>query len=434
VSRQCANEKCSRLSRALCNCCDNYLCLDHLKDHSDRLNEQLTPISDEFDQVTEELNRISLEETSFIKNLDKWCLQAHQCVDYFYQQKRKEFEIFLEEEKQKQENELNKIRQQFKQIINQQEATKENIQLINDTLRSIEQKINFIRNPDFVIIPLVIKDNLCVLTSKGDGDKNLLPLSLPYQSLLRQGISWFSIATNQEYILICQASKLCLLNRQMKIDKEIRWSYDQIYDMFFSTTLHRFIILTLEDIFNLDEKTMTLEKYSFPNKNTIKGKWFCGTSHCENLFLSTKDSGSSIYEYKMFPFIQFSKEWKSPVSCKKDEYIYDLRSNNSYLAIVILNNKKNETRLEVRSPTTFEQQWIFPITLASSPYRSRCCPLLQNQWLVIDAMNSSLLHIDANGTLIKQDKYNPSPRHIAQLDKHFIAISTTKTFDLHQLL
>lgn len=434
LSRQCTKEKCSRLSRALCNCCDKYLCLEHLKDHADRLNEQLTPISDQFNQLAEELNKITLGETSFIKELDQWCFKAHQNIDHFYQKKRAEFEQFLKEEKQKQEKELQNIRDQFKQILEQQEATKENIQLLNNTLRSIEQQINSIQNSDFVLIPLIINDNLCIIKSKEEIDKNLLPLSLPYQTIIKKETTWFSIAANEKHILICQSSKLCLLNREMIIEKEIPWSYDQIWDMFYSISLNRFLILTQQDLFNLDEQTMNLIKYSIFDHSNINKKWYCGTTHLQTLFLSTKDSGSSIYQYQMFPSIQFFKEWQSPLSCSRNEYIYDLQSNNSSLAFVILNEKQNETRLELRSPTTFEQQWSCKITSASGTYRIRCCSLIHNQWLGIDAMNSLLLHIDENGKLIKQEKYDPSPRHIVQLDKYRIIISTTKSFNLHTLI
>jgi hypothetical protein len=84
AARQCANEKCSRLPRALCICCEKYLCLDHLKDHADRLNEQLTPMSDEFNQLAEELKNMSFIETSFIKQLDKWRLNSHEHIDHYY--------------------------------------------------------------------------------------------------------------------------------------------------------------------------------------------------------------------------------------------------------------------------------------------------------------------------------------------------------------
>jgi hypothetical protein len=433
LSRQCTTDKCPRLSRALCNCCDKYLCLEHLKDHADRLNEQLTPIGDQFNQLAEELNKITLGETSFIKELDQWCFRAHQNIDHFYQRKRKEFEQFLKEVKQKEERELQKVRDQFKQILEQEEATQENIQLLNNTLRSIEQQIYSIRNQDFVLPPLVINEDLCSFTPKEVKHQNLLPLSSPCQTIIKKETSWLSIAANEKHILISQSSKLCLLNREMKIEKEIAWSYDQIWDMFFSTSLNRFIILTQQDLFNLDGQTMNLIKYPIFDHINTKRKWYCGTTHFQTLFLSMTNSGSSIYEFQMFPSLQFSKEWQSPLSCAKDEYIYDLRSNNSSLGIIILNKKLDETRLELRSLTTLEQQWSYKITSASGIHRIRCCPLLHNQWLGIDAMKSLLLHIDANGTLIKQEKYDPSPRHIVQLDKYLLVVSTMKTFNLHQL-
>jgi hypothetical protein len=55
----------------------------------------------------------------------------------------------------------------------------------------------------------------------------------------------------------------------------------------------------------------------------------------------------------------------------------------SSLPILILNKNKNETRLEVRLPMTFVQQWTFNIASASVEYRIQCCPLLHNQFFFI---------------------------------------------------
>jgi len=55
------------LTMSLSRQCNKYLCFDHLKDHTDRFNEELTPINNEFNQLFEQLNKISLKDTSFIK-------------------------------------------------------------------------------------------------------------------------------------------------------------------------------------------------------------------------------------------------------------------------------------------------------------------------------------------------------------------------------
>ena len=432
-SRQCANDKCQRLSRALCNCCEKYLCLDHLKDHTDRLNEQLTPISDQFNRLADQLNNISLEKTMFIKELDRWCSEAHQQIQFFYQQKRKEFETFLKEEKEEQANQLKKIRHKFEQITDREEATKDNIQLLINNLQSIEQQIYFINNPEFNLIPMIINDNMCIFTQKRI-NKNLLPLSNPCKTLVRKQPSYTSIAANEEYILISRSSKLCLVNQQMEIEKEIKWKYDNIHDMFFSSSLSLFFIVTSEYLFYLDANTMNLTNYSINIKNIIKGELYCGTSSNESLYLSTNSISSSIYQYKIFPSIQLSKEWKSPFSCRNEEYIEDLRSNISFLSIICVTPKTNQTNLELRSIKTFEKQWIYPITSASLMDTIRCCSLIQNQWLIIDAMNSRLLHIDENGKLIKQENSNSLPRHAIQLDKNHLVILTSETVNLHSLL
>jgi len=48
-----------------------------------------------------------------------------------------------------------------------------------------------------------------------------------------------------------------------------------------------------------------------------KKNGFCGTSFNQNLFLSTDNLGSSIYQYEIFPTIQLFKECSSPHLCTK---------------------------------------------------------------------------------------------------------------------
>ncbi len=47
-----------RTSRALCNCCQQYLCRDHLKEHDDLLNDQIEPLVDNINQLADQLKQI----------------------------------------------------------------------------------------------------------------------------------------------------------------------------------------------------------------------------------------------------------------------------------------------------------------------------------------------------------------------------------------
>jgi hypothetical protein len=93
--------------------------------------------------------------------------------------------------------------------------------------------------------------------------------------------SWFSIATNQEHILIYQSSKLYLY------------------------------FISSENVFYLDKIGMNFRIYSIPDKDTIKGKLFSERCYNQTLFLSIRAFGSSIYQYEIFLSIELFKECKS---------------------------------------------------------------------------------------------------------------------------
>jgi hypothetical protein len=234
--------------------------------------------------------------------------------------------------------------------------------------------------------------------------------------------NWCSIAAKDNFLLVKDDSKLCVLDEQFNVVKSIPWARDIIADMFWSKSLALFFLITVEKVFALDEKSMTIDQLPIAY-NVSKKIWYCGTCTNENLFLSTARAGSFIYKYSLLPSIQLVKEYRSPISCKEDEHIQDLSSNKNALAIVIENHRK-EVHVDLCSSRTLERYWSLQLDGMVNYSGCRCCSLRLAEWMVMNPNSSELLHISKEGKLIRKDQYKYSPIHAVQLNNHILIIMT----------
>jgi hypothetical protein len=172
LPRSCTVPGCKHSSRAVCICCNQYLCIDHLKDHSDKqINSQLTSLNAEINILSDRFHHISLAEPYFLTTLDKWRSDAYRTIDRFYETQRRHFEQFIQENRDKQHLQCN-------------------------------------------IRPLVIDENIATLRS----DKitqDLLPLLRPYRTMIIIDDSYCWMASNEKYLLAHHKPNLYLLDRQL---------------------------------------------------------------------------------------------------------------------------------------------------------------------------------------------------------------------------
>ncbi|CAM4870167.1 unnamed protein product [Rotaria socialis] len=151
---------CKRPCRALCLCCQQYLCRDHLKEHDDLIDAKLPPLVDQINTLSDQLNKGTSLESSCITALNQWRDNAHRTVDQFYERKRQQFEELIQEKRNRQKQEVIHIGSNVSELIRGQEATKEQIDSITDYVRILEQDINKFEQNQFVLTPLVIDDSL----------------------------------------------------------------------------------------------------------------------------------------------------------------------------------------------------------------------------------------------------------------------------------
>ncbi|CAF4208190.1 unnamed protein product [Rotaria sordida] len=279
-------------------------------EHYDKIILQLNPLTDEINTIDNRLITIDIKELTieYCKQLEQWQLQQ-----------------IIINKIDKQKNEINLIRKTLNKLIDEQEASQQDINLIKKEIYQFNENLNNIEHTSFKINiqPLLINDNLIEIEEKSDLHSIL---SLPFKTIDFSEIKSLIIATNDQYLLIHQNLYLYLIDYDFKIIKKLPWHLERIKDICWSSTFHRFILTTENyGICFVYENAISLD-----NANCFKQEKFHSCT-CSNtsLFLTVDDYGSSIMEYHLLPLIELIKQWKSPYTCTKDEYIDSIRYNNA---------------------------------------------------------------------------------------------------------
>ena len=123
-------------------------------------------------------------------------------------------------------------------------------------------------------------------------DNNQLILSPILQTISSTLNNSDCIASNDEYILLHRHPTLCLYDHNLNLIKQTYpYSDLSIVDMSWSITLNKFLILTNENLFILNETNMILEKSSnIPTPN--KGHWHNLTSSLNKFIFNRIQMGN----------------------------------------------------------------------------------------------------------------------------------------------
>lgn len=88
---------------------------------------------------------------------------------------------------------------------------------------------------------------------------------------------------------------------------------------------------------------------------------------------------------------------------------------------MIINFRFDRTRLELRISNTFNRLWSFYFESIIRKYNPSCCPINNNQWLVIDGENDERLLITNDGKLSRRVFYRESPRYAALSNEYCLS-------------
>ncbi len=85
-------------------------------------------------------------------------------------------------------------------------------------------------------------------------------VSSPIRTIDCSNENWPSMAGNNQYLLINQHCDLYLCDTEFTLVKQFPWKYNRIFDMCWSSTFNKFIILTEKDeVFLLNEDLISAE-------------------------------------------------------------------------------------------------------------------------------------------------------------------------------
>ena len=406
-----------------------------MTEHDLQLNSQLDPLSEEINALNERLQSIDVESMigSSHQKLEQWRTNCHRTIDDFFEEKCRELDRCLSQKMEKKREEIVRMRTKIEELIRGQETTHRDIDSLTVTVRDLQYEINQIEQTSLQleIKSLTIDENLIHIEQPDSARFDFNSLSTVCRSINYSRENWAPLACNQHHLLIHQEPNLCLVDQDLNILGQNSWIYGTIYDMCWSTTLNRFIVINGSDVFLIDEQTMSIE-----NIQTLQNhKWLSCTTSEGSLFLSTKVWGSSVMEFSLLPTISLTKRWQTPDTCTRNEVINSLvYNNNGTLAMMINNPSKKTIHIEMRSSTTLDRLWSVRLNIPfSQNIRTRCCLLDQHQLLVVDRNSSRLFHISKDGQVISSNAYSPPPFSASLFDRDTLAISTARGVNLHKL-
>ncbi|CAF1116149.1 unnamed protein product [Adineta ricciae] len=165
-TQHCAINDCKRPCRALCLCCDQYLCRDHLNEHDTLINAQIPLLMDQINSLSDQFNHDDGSEFAFLKDLEQWRENAHRAVDQFYEKNLQQCQQIIEIKRNKQKKEFDQMKLNFNELVQQQDATKQQIDSMKQSIQFFEQSIKELPYFHLNINPLAIDDNLIILPTE----------------------------------------------------------------------------------------------------------------------------------------------------------------------------------------------------------------------------------------------------------------------------
>ncbi|CAF1251181.1 unnamed protein product [Adineta steineri] len=431
----CAVDTCKRKCRGICCCCGKYLCLDHFKEHDDRINSQVTPLGDQLNEIADEFSKIVVDDiiVHCRQVLDKWRDDSRKTIDLFYQEKCKELEERCIQRVNDQQKQIDNTKVKINDLIREKEATYEDIPLLTTIVNDIERDVNRFKEEGIIVDtnPLIINKKGLIYIEEWSLDEVDLPnISFPYEEI---GCSIYVLASNNRFLLLVQNSNLCLFDRDLNHVKKYSWEHDIICDICWSSTLNIFILVTDKDgIFLVDENLTSIKSIE-----TIEKKnWLSCTCSNSSLFVTTNSKGSDIFQFNVLSSFNLTKQWKPETSCGIQEYIYSIANNNETLAMIIANTTTTKkVRIDLRSSTTLDQLWSLNLYDTNAPAKliSRVCLLRCDEWLVADPSGSRLFHITKDGKIKQSLDDKLKPMNAVLFGSNILAINTTKCVNFYRV-
>jgi DNA repair exonuclease SbcCD ATPase subunit len=172
--RKCQSDGCNRAASAFCFCCNKNVCARHFGEHVDAVKAQIDPLGNEINTMVENIQGLSVEQVSkkSLDQLKQWQTDMHQLVDEIFLAKSKEIEDLVEsnkdkfdEHKKRQLETIIKIQDDVKQLVEDGDATFEQLQSLKKQLADVETDAASFRSNFLLINAKVSAQGLVTVSS-----------------------------------------------------------------------------------------------------------------------------------------------------------------------------------------------------------------------------------------------------------------------------
>ncbi|CAF1220732.1 unnamed protein product, partial [Didymodactylos carnosus] len=430
MSKQCEAADCKRLAAALCHHCDHHVCPKHFNEHIRLIQDELHPLTDRINELLQNLTRLTLDKLldKWLSDLEKWRDHSHQLIDNIYARKQREIQTIGDKyernfvlHKHEQSKVIEIVKQHVNELIQEGDATYKDIEQIRMKLDNIETCLNAFQH-DFVNIEIeqlkIEQDSIQVKSNMILKSIDLTILTNESKMLEAFDSSTGTLACNDQLLLLDQPSKLYLYDKELKPVGNIDWPNGLIFDYCWCQHLELFIIISHTNVFTVDVSTCEIKLIESIKPN---GSFYRCTSSDNTLYISHSEDGSQINEYDLSSF-EFVKRWISPKTCQLDEWIGDLRHNNTNkrFGLTIRNRSKNEFYFQIRD---VQMNVISSLTIADACGLRLSLLPPYNEWLISGSCNGDcLIQITSDGKLKSRTSYNIKIRNAILFRNYILAI------------
>ena len=437
MSQPCAIPACKSKSFVVCYCCNRHVCADHIKEHN-LIRSELNVLKDEVISLNDQFKIFDTEK--LIKDsrekLDKWKDDCYKIIECYYEQKCQELVQFCTQKSDQHRRKIDQLQMSIINLLDSQRTTQQNVQSLRSLIDDTKLELNKTKEKGIQMdIRSFTLDNNSI--SIKDFKPNAFNMNASMLSSPSHAIEcvdgWQSeLACNDRRILVSLSNSLCLFDRDLTIVKKIPWIYESIYDVCWSSTLSNFIVITeKKKLYRINEISLSVERvYGIEEKD-----WLSCTCSDTYLYLTTREVGSNIFQFKLLPLIRPIKQWQPPYSCKLHDSIHTIRNNGKTLALVVRESFGGVIDIELRSSTTLNRLWSLPLDMRSSGLWSRinCCSLQLDEWLAVHAATSRLFHINKDGQLQTVYEYRPKLNNAVMFGSNILVVHLGRQINFHKL-
>jgi hypothetical protein len=232
-----------------------------------------------------------------------------------------------------------------------------------------------------------------------------------------------ALTANDQYMLIHNASHLCLINTQMKIVRQIDWPPGTVDDLCWNTKLNRIFLISKHGVFKIDPETLAYEQ-------------ILGEKPYRSCTCSPKILYLTIYTAREVLAHSFDDLYspKPVFTCPQGMYFEGMCHNAGKLAIIMNTRSGTPPYVDILSTSTYA--CLFSITITGALGYNICgiSSLGSSGWLVNDPSSYPLFHITEKNILraTSGDDYD-HPYNAIRFGAGYLAMVTGNSINLHKL-